>query len=300
VRRAVRLLSARSPSFDTLGYQLSAPAAHDSTFNRTTLGCCQLCTLRHGVHTPRRTCPLQAGSWSGCSVGGRLEFNVLVRNTSQDVAANGRSVQSVPPCPRASCTTAQAKAVAYREDAPPRTDSRNTSQDAAANGRRVQNVPPWSRGASCTTAQAKAVAHGGDAPSRAEYRNTSQDVAANGRSVHNVLPWPRSSCTTAQAKAVANGGRSSTHDSQSNKPGRCCQRQKCAERSLVATCFVHHGAGKGGGAQRRRSSTNGFFKHRPGRCCQREKGAGRSPVATCFVHHGAGKGGGERRTLLHA
>jgi hypothetical protein len=69
-----------------------------------------------------------------------------------------------------------------------------------------------------------------------------------------------------------------------HRPGRCCQRHKCTERSPVTTNFVHHGAGKGGGVQRRRSSTNGFSKHRPGRCCQREKGAGRSSVATNFVH----------------
>jgi hypothetical protein len=68
---------------------LRAPAAHNSIFNRTTLGCCQLCTLRHGVHTPRRTCPLQAGSWSGRSMGGRLEFNVLVRNITRTLLPIG-------------------------------------------------------------------------------------------------------------------------------------------------------------------------------------------------------------------
>jgi hypothetical protein len=73
------------------------------------------------------------------------------------------------------------------------------------------------------------VAHREDAPPRTDSLNTGQGVAANGRRVQDVPPWPRASCTTAQAKAVANGGRSSTHDSQSNKPGRCCQRQMCAE-----------------------------------------------------------------------
>jgi hypothetical protein len=117
------------------------------------------------------------------------------------------------------------------------------------------------RGHELCAQQAKAAANGEDVLSRTEYRNTSQVVAANGRRVQDVPPWPRASCTSAQAQAVANGGRSSTHDSQSNKPGRCCQRQKCAERYLVATCFMHHSAGKGGGVQRRRTFTSRVSKH---------------------------------------
>jgi hypothetical protein len=41
-----------------------------------------------------------------------------VQNTSPDGASNGRRVQSVPSWPRASCTTTDAKTVAYRRRAP--------------------------------------------------------------------------------------------------------------------------------------------------------------------------------------
>ena len=82
------------------------------------------------------------GAGKGGGVRRRRTFTFEYRNTSQDVAANGRRVQDVPRWPRSSYSTAQAKAVAYGEDVLSRAEYRNTSQDVAANGISVQNVLP--------------------------------------------------------------------------------------------------------------------------------------------------------------
>jgi hypothetical protein len=57
--------------------------------------------------------------------------------------------------------------------------------------------------------------------------------------------------------------------SAKHKPGRCCQRQTCAERSLVATCFVHHDGRKDGGLQEERLSPTNRFAETKLACSRR-------------------------------